>query len=424
MFSIYKSHSLKLNSQIMSLDFDVNLESEKEEDPVEDVDTVNSCIFKQQYKQVHQESASLKKKYITHAASDSKFSKIAIGLENEMQVYDVTQTGLSKFVGKNGFGQFDHPVSGLCFFRDDLNIVLASTIAGEIHMYDLRTFSRVHTFEGNYSHIDFLHHNNNFLNLDDSELVVKPVSCFDVNINNRLICAGTDELNQEVYLLFFDIRERRLMGGFFESHREEVTDVKFHPSDPDVIASGSIDGLINIFDCKKESEDDALKYCLNTGDSVAKLKWHHQDKLSCITNTNDLHLYDVNEQDLLKKWDRVAITEAIKRKSVIDCHLIDCYDDASNEMIFLATSNYNKGECLRSVKFTKEMLDPVGNFNGNTQIIRASLYNENEETFFTFGEGAIVSVWKQQSSVEAGSNSNQKEHSAVKKKLKKKLNPY
>lgn len=260
--------------------------------------------------------------------------------------------------------------------------------------------------------------------VDDSELVVKPVNCFDVNCNSRIICAGSDELNHNVYLLFFDIRERRLMGGFFESHQEEITDVKFHPTDPDLVASGSTDGLINIFDCKKESEDDALKYCLNTGDSVSKLKWHWEDKLSCITNTNELHLYDVNEQDLLKKWDRSSITEAIKRKSVIDCNLIDCYNYGSDEMMFLATSNYNKGECLRSMKFNDKSIEPISNFSGNSQIIRASLFNEKENTFFTFGEGAIISIWKEGKGDDASSSGNLKEGSLIKKKLKKKSNPY
>lgn len=252
---------------------------------------------------------------------------------------------------------------------------------------------------------------------------MKPVSCFDVNANNRLICAGTDELNHEVYLLFFDIRERRLMGGFFESHQEEVTDVKFHPTDPDLLASGSIDGLINVFDCKKESEDDALKYCMNTEDSVSKLKWHHQDRLSCITNTNDLHLYDVNEQDLLKKWDRATIADAIKRKSVIDCNLIDCYNLGSEEMIFLATSNYNKGECIRSARFNQTSIDPIGNFSGNSQIIRASLFNERDNVFFTFGEGAVVSVWREGAESTA-TGATLKESSSVKRKLKKKSTPY
>jgi WD repeat-containing protein 89 len=251
------------------------------------------------------------------------------------------------------------------------------------------------------------------------------VNCFDVNANNRLICAGTDELNHDVYLLFFDIRERRLMGGFFESHKEEVTDVKFHPTNPDLIASGSTDGLINVFDCKQESEEDALKYCMNTTDSVAKLKWHQNDRLSCISNTNELLLYDVNEQDLLKKWDRSAITESIKRKSVIDCNLVECYNFGADEQLLLATSNYNKGECLRSMKFTDKSFEPHGNFKGNSQIIRASLFSERENLFFTFGEGAVISLWREGGTDgQSTSTANLKQESSVKKKLKKKSNPY
>lgn len=136
----------------MSLDFDVSIESEAEEDPAEDINTISDDaigqLFRHHYQQVHQESASLKKKYITFATSTSDFSKIAIGLGNEMQIYDVGSSGLSKYVGKNDFGKFDHALSGLKFFHDDLNTILVSTICGEIHLYDLRTFSRVHTFEG------------------------------------------------------------------------------------------------------------------------------------------------------------------------------------------------------------------------------------------------------------------------------------
>lgn len=254
-------------------------------------------------------------------------------------------------------------------------------------------------------------------------MLVKPVNCFDINSNDRLICAGTDEINHNVYLLFFDIRERRLMGGFFESHQEEVTDVKFHPTDPDSVVSGSTDGLINIFDCKKESEDDALLYSLNTCDSVNKLMWHKDNKLSCITNTNDLHLYDVNSQDLLKKWERSDITSGMKRKSVIDCNIVDCYN-VDSEMMFVATSNYNKGECVRSMKFNEKSLDPEANFIGNAQIIRASLFNQKENVYLTFGEGALISVWKEGSVSQPNVSKSLKEESYVKKKVKSKVNPY
>lgn len=215
------------------------------------------------------------------------------------------------------------------------------------------------------------------------------------------------------------------MGGFFESHQEEITDVKFHPTNADLVMSGSTDGLINVFDCLKENEDDALSYSLNTEDSVMKLKWHHKDTISCISNTNDLLIYNHHTQDLLKKWDRSTITDAIKRKSVIDCNLIDCYDYGTDEMIFLATSNYNKGECIRSIKFNELSLEPLGDFSNNSQIVRASLFNEKENMFFTFGEKAIISMWKDEThKVLDVSSMNLKEKSSVIKKLKKKSNPY
>lgn len=136
----------------MSLDFNVMIESEEEIDPVEDSDTISNIqeVFRQKFFIDYQECATLKKKYITHATNSNDFSKIAIGIGNEMQVYDLTTTGLSKYIGKNEFGQFTHQVSGVKFFNNDPNLVMASTIAGEIHMYDLRSFKKVFTFEGNF----------------------------------------------------------------------------------------------------------------------------------------------------------------------------------------------------------------------------------------------------------------------------------
>lgn len=134
----------------MPLEFDVNIESEEEENPVEDGDTVSNIqkVFQQKFSISENESASLKRrKYITESASSSDFSKIAVGIGNEMQVYDLTATGLSKYIGKNDFGKFDHNVSGIKFLNNT-NLLLASTVAGEIHMFDLRCFKKVHTFEG------------------------------------------------------------------------------------------------------------------------------------------------------------------------------------------------------------------------------------------------------------------------------------
>lgn len=134
----------------MSVNFDVSLESEEEENPVEDKDTVSKIqeVFRQQFSISSQECASLKKNYIKYVANSNDFSKVVAGVGSEMQVFDVTTTGLSKYIGKDNFGKFSHPISGVKFFNKDNNIVLASSSCGEITMYDLRSFKKIHTFEG------------------------------------------------------------------------------------------------------------------------------------------------------------------------------------------------------------------------------------------------------------------------------------
>jgi WD40 repeat protein len=146
----------------MSLEFDVELmSSESESDPIEDGDTVKKIqeVFRQQFTLNFQECASLKKgKYITQISASSDFSKLAIGLDKELQVFDITPSGLSKYVGKNDFGRFDHSITGCRFLNSDSNMLLASTSCGEIHMYDLRSFKKVFTFEGKSVSFKFQYH--------------------------------------------------------------------------------------------------------------------------------------------------------------------------------------------------------------------------------------------------------------------------
>jgi WD40 repeat protein len=47
-----------------------------------------------------------------------------------------------------------------------------------------------------------------------------------------------------------------------------ILQVCFHPTKQDMLASGSTDGLINIFDVSKSCEEEALQQSLNTESSV------------------------------------------------------------------------------------------------------------------------------------------------------------
>lgn len=138
------------------MDFEtVEDHSSDEENPVEDgdLDATKLANFTS-YSQKITEACSIKKSYILHADLNSDAKKLVVGLSTkEFQVYDVSSTGLMKNVGGNDFGKFEFNICGVKFFNNDDNMLLAGTEDGTIHLYDLRTYSRVHTFEGNLTTI-------------------------------------------------------------------------------------------------------------------------------------------------------------------------------------------------------------------------------------------------------------------------------
>lgn len=138
----------------------------------------------------------------------------------------------------------------------------------------------------------------------------------DLNQNDRILCAGTEPLNHDVYLLFFDVRQSSIMGSYCDGHDDDITQVKFHPTNPDSMMTGSVDGLINLYDISKTNEEDALNGCLNTESSVQTINWHKNvyDKnfITCITHTNDLYLYDANELELEVLHMRKTLTKNLR----------------------------------------------------------------------------------------------------------------
>lgn len=104
------------------------------------------------------------------------------------------------------------------------------------------------------------------------------MASFDISCDEKLIAGGTEHIGGDAFILFWDIRQtnskikskNNLLGGYWESHMDDITHLTFHPTKRDVLASGSTDGLINIFDLTQSSEDLALTYSLNTESSVVR----------------------------------------------------------------------------------------------------------------------------------------------------------
>lgn len=60
---------------------------------------------------------------------------------------------------------------------------------------------------------------------DDTNGEKKPFTCIDINSNSRIVCCGTEKIRGDAFIVFYDIRQSKLLGGYWESHFDDITDV-------------------------------------------------------------------------------------------------------------------------------------------------------------------------------------------------------
>ncbi|XP_017045435.1 WD repeat-containing protein 89 [Drosophila ficusphila] len=369
-------------------------DSEEEED-IGDGDTCSAqdlaAQFQLQYRPKDEASVSLQREYVLSLSADQGFTRVAAGLSSSaVHIYnlDAGAGTLSNFSFLPPSEGQKVTTCGVRFLDEGPHNILVGTTDGYVRLYDLR-------LKGEQARFSYTQH-------PEVAPVPKSISCFDRNANGRIICCGTNQFHSNVFLLFYDVRERRQMGVYCDSHEDDITSVRFHAQNPDLLSTGSVDGLINVFDVKEPDEEEALLNTFNTESSVARLQWHRnvydKDVVSCITTTCDFKSYESEEGDELASFERPAITTAIARKNVANLNVIGAHNQEDGGVFLLAGTNYNKGEIMRSVSVTsKNTLQPLANFQGNKQIVRDSLFDAKRGLLVTGGECGIVTVWTQHS---------------------------
>lgn len=322
------------------------LPSSEDEAEIEDADTCRaselSAAFGFQYPK-DESSLSLKRDYVLGLCADSGFTRLAAGLSNtSVKIYDLNATGALAAIHQERVpvvcGTDERvTICGVRFLDESSDTLLVGTTNGVVRLFDLRA-------EGEQAR--FLYKSS-----PDAEAglppVPKSISAFDRNANSRIVCSGTEQHMGNVYLLFFDVRERKQLGVYHDSHEDDVTSVRFHPTNPDLLCTGGTDGLINVFDIKETDEDEALLNTINTESSVHRLNWHRnvneQDIISCITHTNDFKSYECEEGDEVISFDRSAITAGIRRKNAGNFNLINAHNLEDDGVFLLAGTNFNRG---------------------------------------------------------------------------------
>ncbi|XP_049817708.1 WD repeat-containing protein 89 [Aethina tumida] len=318
-------------------------------------------------------------KYILHiTGTNDSNPNIGVALaDDSFQVFNLNNTQLQSSATLRGN---TGPIIDCKFSQDNRNLVYTCSSDGFIKIWDLRTQTTVNTFVDTTCTGD----------------EKKTFNSFDISPNGKLLTAGTDLFGGDAFILFWDVRNVKLLGGYWESHTDDITQVKFDPTDSNKLISGSTDGLINIYDLSQSDEDDALIDSLNTESSVEKLQWYKEDNndyITCITHTADVQLWKTEDAEPSYHFRRSQVAQEIMRKSENYIYVVNTHE-AKNSLLILAGSNVNDGECFRSLQCSKGTLHPGISFPNNKQRVRASYFNKHSNILLTGGEKGILNVWK------------------------------
>ena len=229
---------------------------------------------------------------------------------------------------------------------------------------------------------------------------VKPLSC--VATAGQMVVAGTEQVGQDSYLLFWDLRNSdKMAGAYWSVHSDDITDLQLSPDNANILASGSTDGLLNVLDISQPSEEDALVSSLNTNDSVAELGWVDGDNIMARTHTEAaIKWCHSSGHSVTAKRDNIR--DGIRRR--VSDHIYTCgvHVTGSGHVSVLSGSRHVSSPCLRLVTLTDNgMLEPAAEFVKAGASVRCSVYcGGQEDVFITGGEDGVIRVWRQDTETE------------------------
>ncbi|ODM96650.1 WD repeat-containing protein 89 [Orchesella cincta] len=256
----------------------------------------------------------------------------------------------------------------------------------------------------------------------------KPILQFDVSSSDQLLGAGTELVKEDSYLLFWDVRSGKSLGAYWESHSDDVTAVRFHPHQNHCLATGSTDGLLNVFNLLETAEEDALQYSFNTNSSVDSVHWSNSESttssiMTCVTHTNEVQVWDALTGDRIAEINRKLLAETMMRSNPDAVYITSCYN-LENSAIGLMTCSLSGGN-TRLIELDSEMKPkPRGLFMDQTAVIQTAEYLSKAHRWATFDENGIIKLWHLQSPSPSEKKQKRSKNISSEDKRNKRFKPY
>lgn len=115
----------------------------------------------------------------------------------------------------------------------------------------------------------------------------------------NFLAAGTESTKEglgDVSVLVYDLRSPTApLRSFVESHTDSITQLQWHPTQRNLLLSGSTDGLVSVFDAEVADEEDALMQVLNPRSAVHCAGFLAEDQVYALSTDEQLWVYGLEK---------------------------------------------------------------------------------------------------------------------------------
>lgn len=205
---------------------------------------------------------------------------------------------------------------------------------------------------------------------------------------------GTELQGADAELHLYDIRSYKSpLRSFVDSHHDDITDIKFHPTNRDLLMSGSTDGYTNIYDLTEEEEDDALHQVINYA-SIHSCGWLSPNRIYTLSHMETFSIHELND-----KSDELVEPQPVDFGDIREpwgCdYVVDVYP---GKQPYIATGRTQEktGELkiipMVDEKPVLEYAMTIPQAHGD-EVVRDT-YVREQRTLYSCGEDGYVRIWQ------------------------------
>ncbi|KAH8173752.1 guanine nucleotide-binding protein beta subunit-like protein [Sarocladium implicatum] len=227
-----------------------------------------------------------------------------------------------------------------------------------------------------------------------------PILSMACSGSTQTIAVGTELQNHTASIHLWDVRSNPSPKATYqEVHSDDITTLSFHPGTPDLLLSGSTDGLVSVHDTRIADEDDLTVQTFNHNASIHHAGFLTNTEVVALSHDEQFALYDMDEE----RPGGDATQNFGDMRTVLDCQYVadvtpkldgsgavigaGSQDRQTFELTFMARTPQN-GWVLN-----REDSVSMPGAHGE-EIVRSFCFFDEEKLVFTAGEDGHVRAWR------------------------------